>query len=261
MQVSRDILGNNKYVYLYAAQGADSVCVKHTQKSFNMYLGSRACRLVTLSDASYISKIKDAAAVVVPGGSAATIAQTLAEDGKQKKISEIVNKQNAAYMGFCAGAYLASKTMYNFDGFYKEFDFGLSLNRGPVIYGPAFDLESSPSNNTATAVKVNSRNESLYTFWNGGGWQIYDMYDDMRDVAAKYTDRINSSEYVSAAVHKIQSSPNIIFSHVHPEIRLTKEEIERDYPNFKNKEGYLNSIERQEMLFGTICEMAGITQV
>src|ERR1700733_4554547 len=59
-----------EYAYFFKGRGADSFCVAQTEKSLNYYLGGRSTRVVAIDDPSYFQKIKDAAALIVPGGSA-----------------------------------------------------------------------------------------------------------------------------------------------------------------------------------------------
>jgi glutamine amidotransferase-like uncharacterized protein len=257
-----DKLGKDHYVYLYAGKGTGPVSVQQAEKSFRHYLGSRSTQFISINDPSYFKNIgkitNTAACIVIPGGNADMISSVLGEEGMQG-IKSLV-KDKAAYIGFCAGGYLPFKqTAYTHLDQGVELpstlEFGLDLVDHPH-YGPAYPVEGSISLKTARVIPIKLADQTslISIYWNGGGY--------CKDSESPYY--VKRIGYYSelpgkVAIHKMENTVNpIIISEVHPEIRLSKEEIETHVPHFNKKEEYLASANDQEKLFGTICNMAGI---
>jgi glutamine amidotransferase-like uncharacterized protein len=228
-----DKLGTDKYIYLYAAKGANPLALSQTQKSFSWYLGHRSCQLISLDDPSYFQyphKITRAAALVFPGGSALEMTCHLGIKGREG-VKQLVYQQKASYIGFCAGAYLANNVEYTKDRFSHFLNCHLCLVDTSPLYGPAYPLNELPSVNTAKAVPLtlNDSSDLFYVFWNGGGF--YKNLDEyLEKPLANYIDVYNGR---GIAVMEFWKEAPIILCNVHPEIRFTQEEIENLFPQFK----------------------------
>lgn len=257
---SNDILGNQNYIYLYTAGGANPVCVEHTQKSLNEYLGNRYAQLIKIDDPSYFrtpEKLVNAAAVVFPGGSAMSMAGTLGQLGKEG-VKRLIKEKGVSYIGFCAGAYLVNDTYYDYKGEKQYFHFTIkAINTMNALYGPAYPLDDIPSPATAKIVPIRLPGESelFYCYWNGGGY--YESCDHICEETMAYYDSNVYEEKI--AVMKFYGRSTSIISNIHPEMRLSLEELkQRREISQEDAKKYLDSLPKQVELFDSIFRSAGI---
>ncbi len=260
-----DKLGNDNFIYLYASHGANPVAIEQTKKSFNQYLGNRSCRLIPLEDSSYFQnphKIIRPAAIVFPGGRTDLMEWSLSKWGKEG-IKLLVNDNKASYIGFCAGAYLANKSIYTTRNNEPIELPSIQMIENDILYGPAYKLNKSPDATTAKIVPIvrDYLSEPYYTFWNAGGYYSFsDPYDINTRPLAYYKDITDNH---GIAVMAFCENTPIILSNIHPEFRFTKEELQNYFPHFteEDQEKYLASIPQQENLFDDICHSAGIEKI
>lgn len=261
---------HNKNVYLYTGRGTGEVSKAQAEKSFRHYLGNRSARLIPLNDPSYLQnpqRITDPEAIVFPGGSAVAMSGYLGDMGLQG-VKSIVEDKKASYIGFCAGGYLAATTQYTTKMKEKvqvitKLNFKLNLS-SYLHCGPAYAMEETPSLKTAITVPIQQINasapyysEPFYVYWNGGGYYNFvNPWQDAR-LASYATLDLVEGQKTAVVAERYKGTP-VVISYVHPEIRLTAEEIERYCPQLNDKDEYLASAPQQEALFSAICQEAYI---
>lgn len=242
------------YLYLYAGQGANTICVEQTIKSFNTYLGDRYPHLIKIDASHFIyQKVKEAAAIIMPGGSAATMFYPLME--ALPSIRNLVLEKKVPYIGFCAGALLANDFDYTLSGRTTRLELELQLSDLDQRC-PAYPLNNFPSSATAKGVPVAFGDQlSCHAFWNSGGCFPQKQSIDC-DPLATYIEapKISGNPVVAA----LGIDHKIAYCHVHPEIRFTEEELNCYNSSLENKEAYLQSQDQQEALFDMICSYVGL---
>lgn len=241
-------IDNTKNILLYNGYGAEEFCVNKAKKSLEDYLENRSVKLIQ-ADASYFTEnnLKDAQAVIIPGGNAVDMLKAFREEG-MKKIGEFVFS-GGAYIGFCAGGYLAGPFFYQTP---KVSNIGPQLISS-ILYGPAIHLdEKELTSKTARAVLVkNQKKEEFFTFWNGGGY--YPCANPGLPIAHYEGEAYNGV----AVLYSCQKKGPVIISNVHPEIQLTESEIDNSYPQI-NKRDFISSIPKQKALFSRICDLGNL---
>ncbi len=260
----------NNYIYLYNGKGTGQVSSAQAEKSFKKYLGYRSANLITINDPSYFQnprRMTSAACVVFPGGNAYQIADALDNAGING-VKTLVEDQKASYIGLCAGGYLAAITEYDFYSNKRILD-RKTLNYQLHIssyrhYGPTYPMDDTASLKTATSVPVQHINREapyysspFHVYWNGGGYlNFVNPWQDV-SIASYATADLSEGEKI-AVVNERHKGTQVVISYVHPEIRLTAEEIEKYCPQLEHKEQYLASAPEQEALFAEICQSADI---
>lgn len=106
-------------VALYADRGAPDSSVEAVERVLDGASGFAVTRLKAEAIAG--GSLSDFDVVVVPGGSARSVAEALAEGGLEKMRSFV--NDGGGYVGFCAGAYLAC----------SGFDWGLGILRAATV--------------------------------------------------------------------------------------------------------------------------------
>jgi biotin--protein ligase len=241
-------INNNKNILLYNGFGSEEFCVKKTEESFKEYLGNRSVSVVSV-DASYFTagNLKNAQAVVIPGGNVFKIAMDFNRTGIEQ-IRDFVFS-GGSYIGFCAGAYFAGPVCFN----RIPIDCDTNLI-SCTLEGPAFDLGDAKLLNekTARAVLVkNAAQEEFHVFWNGGGY--YSQINHfVHNPIVCYQEEPNKWAVISTGFN----NGSVVLSNIHPEIQLSESEIDT-YPNI-NKVDFLASIPKQKALFSEICNIAGL---
>lgn len=253
MITNNGIVKDDKYIFLYAAKGADPICVQQTEKSLLNYLPKEdSSKLVIINDPSYISK-RDwedmTKAIVIPGGTASEMASGLSKEGIQK-IRNFINSEKGSCMGICAGGYLSGICEFDFQyrkpGLGKlEFTYRLNLVDRKLM-GPAL-----PTNQAQTVQISDSEGNDFHVFWREGGYYLPSFSDSFVDYACYQGD--NNKVAVIGSIRE-----KIVISNVHPEFQMDKFEIEMNFPQLKNVEQLANSIPSQKRLFATMCQIANI---
>ncbi len=259
---------DSKYIYLYAdPETSYPLSVEHLERSLKKYLGEeRSPQIVKVDSDSIISgKLKVAKALVIPGGNAAMMAGKLKKNG-MANLSDFFTKQKGNGLGICAGAYLISSHKY-YNGFNEDpkitnplklYDATpLSL---PLLQGPAIPLGKDAvhlCNHTIRSVAIRTLEAAFPVLWNGGGaWEEANLHLTKEMHLAKYAGDLALGD--CAAIFSTQNGSNIVLSGVHPELQLSLEELNQQFPHLGNKEELIKAAPLQQKFFNTLCETAGI---
>lgn len=172
------------------------------------------------------------ALLVIPGGRDLPYCTELNGAGT-KKIDEYV-RRGGRYLGLCAGAYWASKTVEFELGTptavqgSRELSFFQGICRGCAFPGFVYDSEQGaiparlrvvPRAYSKGLVPCRSGSE---IYWNGGGVFVNAAGDTNVDVLAEYEDAIKVDGGDAAVIHLAHGNGSVVLSAVHPEISMAK---------------------------------------
>ncbi|CCG82966.1 putative Biotin apo-protein ligase [Taphrina deformans PYCC 5710] len=180
---------------------------------------------------------------VVPGGRDLPYCDALNGDGT-RKIDEYV-RRGGKYLGLCAGAYFASKTVEfelgtdvavqgprelalwsgtsrgcAFPGFKYDSEVGARVTKVSIVEKPQ-DLESA-TNKLDLNSKSRQESAALSIYWNGGGVFVAADKDTKVNVLASYQDPVIVDGGSAAVIALSHSQGRVVLSAVHPEISPAK---------------------------------------
>lgn len=211
-------------VLVYSGAGTTAESVRHCLEALRLHL-SPFYAVVLVTEAALLHEpwAAKTAMLVVPGGADLPYCLTLNGDGN-RRISQFVRK-GGRYMGFCAGAYYASKRC--------EFDVGGPLEvsgsrelgffpgtcRGGAFNGFLYD-----SHRGARAALLNINTNALpetslqiLNYYNGGGVFVDAEKLAGVEVLAEYAEALDVSGGKAAAVFRRIGSGAVILTGTHPE--------------------------------------------
>lgn len=260
-------------IFLYEGRGASPFFVEQTENSLKNYLGESSYRIIKV-DNSYIERSlgKDTQALIIGGGNAFQMSLGLSKIFQ--KIRHFVFNQGN-FIGFCAGAYLASSNIsykYNRRPQRAECSFGLNIFngtcKGPAeeksLYTNPWDTKIMPPRSVSLSSSNVGCPESPYSiYWQGGGYFISDTLTN-EQIVAKYTYIKRTPAAIIHVSHGMdRQKGNIILSGPHPEMELN-ENVERKIREITNREegiGIISDLKQKaapSSLIQDIYQRAGI---
>lgn len=187
-------------IYIYSGPGANPICVEHTKRSLERHLEPHSYNVISSGiDHSYLrlkNWERDCAAVVFPGGHSLTCNAALNHDengysisksdiNTAQKVKGFVNNHEGAFLGICAGGFVASRSIDMYEGKIIGTPY-LQLASCKAVGFPYFPttwdshsyktIKAAPIEvdlDTAEAIGVNR----LHIFWNGGPQFTYTEFD------------------------------------------------------------------------------------
>jgi glutamine amidotransferase-like uncharacterized protein len=182
---------NMTKVILYADQGVDGESLNHLTFNLEEMLGSSGYSLQKMNAKTLIEQPweKQAALLILPGGRDIFYHSLLNGRGTDK-IRSFVEK-GGNYLGICAGAYFACKTIEFEKGGLLEVCASRSLHFFPgTAVGPAYGLNqfSYESRQGAEAAKVSWKNEDCHVYFNGGCTFVAEKQISGVAIASRYLD-------------------------------------------------------------------------
>lgn len=255
-------------IYIYSGPGADPFSAAQMQRGIQEVMSKEYQERVILIEnpEEFTGKcLTKGSILVVPGGSAFGISTSLNENGL-RKIESFVLGGKGAYLGVCAGAYLANSYRYNvpisgpsclFTG--ASLHFSNSKLDGPAVSYSEEAVASFGSRRCslmpqdAQVVRISTKSglRNLSTICFGGG--VYRQPAKGEDILASYTSDNVVENWDSSSQHAaiLQPAENIILSNVHLEQDISQDSVREFFPHFTEKEKkelYASNVDRQKVL-------------
>lgn len=214
-------------VKVYSGAGASKQFVRSTVDLLNRLLSSRyVVQQVTAQDLTSPAWKSSTSLLVFPGGQASPYVKDLVGSANSN-IKDYV-KDGGKYLGFCAGAYFASKKVKFMTGTPLEVIANRPLEFFPgTIYGTTFPGFDYASEKGARATKVTfsfptekETIQSLVYFNGGGSFLNVDAYPSIK-ILARYNDVNRNSDEIAAVLCNFGKGKAIL-SAIHPEYIPTK---------------------------------------
>lgn len=232
-------------ILLYSGNGTSPNAVRHTQHTLKMLLG-HAYDIVSVDAQTLRSEPWEdtCAMVVVPGGRDLPYCHDL-NGAANARIKHYV-QGGGRYLGLCAGAYYASKTIeFEKDKELqvlgpRELAFYPGLSRGTIYPGFVYDSEKG-----ARAALVETATQTLPMYYNGGGYFAHaEQYDNVK-VLARYAEPgiCQDEAKPAAAVECKVGQGTAILIATHPEYDMS------DYPSAGELAQKLLPAEKERKVF------------
>jgi glutamine amidotransferase-like uncharacterized protein len=162
---------NMTKIILYADQGVDGESLNHLTFTLKEMLGTSHYSLQKMDAKTLIEEPweKQASLLIIPGGRDIFYHSLLNGRGTDKIRSFI--EKGGKYLGICAGAYFACKSIEFEKGGLLEICASRSLQFFPgVAVGPVYGLNkfSYENGQGAEAAKISWKNENCHIYFNGG---------------------------------------------------------------------------------------------
>ncbi|ORY94472.1 biotin-protein ligase [Syncephalastrum racemosum] len=215
-------------ILLYSGNGTSPNAVRHTQHTLKMLLG-HAYDIVSVDAQTLRSEPWEdtCAMVVVPGGRDLPYCNDL-NGAANNRIRHYV-QGGGRYLGLCAGAYYASKTIeFEKDKELqvlgpRELAFYPGLSRGTIYPGFVYDSEKG----ACAALVETTSGQTLPMYYNGGGYFAHaEQYQDVK-VLARYAEPgiCEDEAKPAAAVECKVGQGTAVLIATHPEYDMS------DYPS------------------------------
>ncbi|NGX27331.1 MAG: hypothetical protein K940chlam6_01265 [Chlamydiae bacterium] len=176
-------------VLIYQDQGVSRESLKHTFCAFETLLGSHY-EIQKISAKFLLQEDweKDTALCIFPGGADVPYMKALKGKGNQKIKSFVEN--GGAFIGICAGAYYAGDAVEFALNTPQEINEKRELKFFPgVVRGPILAPYDYKTNSGTRAAKIFTRGgESLFVFYNGGGYFSQAEQEKNVSILATYED-------------------------------------------------------------------------
>lgn len=211
-------------VLVYSGAGTTAESVRHCLEALRFHL-SPFYAVVLVTEAALLHEpwAAKTAMLVVPGGADLPYCRALNGDGN-RRISHFV-KKGGKYLGFCAGAYYASKRC-EFDvggplevSGSRELGFFPGISRGSAFNGFLYDSHQGAR---PAVLKVNTSALpdtplQILNYYNGGGVFVDAEKHSGVEVLAEYAENLDVSGGSAAAVFRRIGSGAVVLTGTHPE--------------------------------------------